>query len=583
MSNVRHIYKPSATTDDNKVHDDDIKKPSGSLMERINNPVVFSIITLLATTMGVAGYIYQASCVTTIEKRFQLKSQHTAILPIVTDAVGVCTMLFIVHYASSRHRPRVISCSLMLTGLGLMLYSVPHFLYPVPPLLQTSFVGTANNTANSAVSYLSSGPGEVCNDADSPDEDCSVGQLQKSGALLNQAFWLFVGAGIVGLSTSLYPLFIVHIDDGVEKKKLPIYMGVLMAVFAAGSLLGYGVAIYCLQIPAYISDPEFNQLTPYDPSFLGAWWLGFLVLGLLQVILAFPIFFFPRYLPKPKDQEIDVNGTAAGDDDMTDAMLKGLKFEVTGDEGENFFQSLVKSIWRVLSNPTLAACFVCYIALSAYFAGAGVFGPKYMQTQFNINPYQTAMLSAVIMLPPGLFGNLLGGIVVRIFGNTRLRTVTIVVVLGVVVMLLEPLFLIFGCKNGDIAGLTVHYQPEGATMADIELPNLDAGCHEGCGCKDQYTPVCGSDGVTYATACFAGCQSYGNVEIEGSNTTVYLDCACIPSQETSTFISGSDVVDGVLTDQYAVQGACPLDPPCQSLLPFLILSPLIMTIGTMLA
>ncbi|PIK52235.1 putative solute carrier organic anion transporter family member 1A4 [Apostichopus japonicus] len=187
------------------------------------------------------------------------------------------------------------------------------------------------------------------------------------------------------------------------------------------------------------------------------------------------------------------------------------------------------------------------------------------------------------MLPPGLFGNLLGGIVVRIFGNTRLRTVTIVVVLGVVVMLLEPLFLIFGCKNGDIAGLTVHYQPEGATMADIELPNLDAGCHEGCGCKDQYTPVCGSDGVTYATACFAGCQSYGNVEIEGSNTTVYLDCACIPSQETSTFISGSDVVDGVLTDQYAVQGACPLDPPCQSLLPFLILSPLIMTIGTMLA
>lgn len=350
MSTQRHIYKPAATTDDDQTHGDgDHGKESSSFCNRMNNPIVFTVFSLLATTVGVAGIVYQSACVTTIEKRFQLKSQHTAFLPIVTDGVGVLTLLFLVHYASSRHRPRYMSFLLMMTGLGFALYSVPHFLYSMPPLLQGYQNGDTNGTT---LAYHTAGTDDVCSDG-STVETCSVDQVKESGALFKQAFWLFLGAGIAGLSAGFYPLYIVHIDDGVEKKKLPIYLGLLFAIYGSGGLIGYGLAIVFLQIPSYITDPEFMKLTPYGQRFIGAWWLGFLILGILQVTLALPIFFFPRFLPKPKSEENE----SVDDKDMTALMIQSAKFEVAREEGESYISGLVKSIWRVLSRPTLVFLF----------------------------------------------------------------------------------------------------------------------------------------------------------------------------------------------------------------------------------
>lgn len=35
-----------------------------------------------------------------------------------------------------------------------------------------------------------------------------------------------------------------------------------------------------------------------------------------------------------------------------------------------------------------------------------------------------------------------------------------------------------------------------------------ASCNADCSCKvDQWDPVCGDNGITYMTACFAGCKS----------------------------------------------------------------------------
>ena len=40
-------------------------------------------------------------------------------------------------------------------------------------------------------------------------------------------------------------------------------------------------------------------ISPLHPAWIGAWWLGFVIFGVLSIVLAFPLLFFPRRM-KPK-------------------------------------------------------------------------------------------------------------------------------------------------------------------------------------------------------------------------------------------------------------------------------------------
>lgn len=66
---------------------------------------------------------------------------------------------------------------------------------------------------------------------------------------------------------------------------------------AIGFLLGYA----CLSI--YI-DPKLHPvITMKDPRWLGAWWLGWIILGITMALFAVLISMFPRDLPTMKTQE----------------------------------------------------------------------------------------------------------------------------------------------------------------------------------------------------------------------------------------------------------------------------------------
>lgn len=47
-------------------------------------------------------------------------------------------------------------------------------------------------------------------------------------------------------------------------------------------------------------------MSPRDPRWVGAWWLGFVLFGALSIIVAIPLFFFPRTLVKETQQEKEV-------------------------------------------------------------------------------------------------------------------------------------------------------------------------------------------------------------------------------------------------------------------------------------
>ena len=47
------------------------------------------------------------------------------------------------------------------------------------------------------------------------------------------------------------------------------------------------------------------DITPKDPRWIGAWWLGFLVFGAASLISAVPLLCFPRRLRSKKEAPIE--------------------------------------------------------------------------------------------------------------------------------------------------------------------------------------------------------------------------------------------------------------------------------------
>lgn len=102
--------------------------------------LVFICIGCFFESLVVNGLL--GTTISTVERRFALSSSQTAWIAGTYEVVGVPALLVVGYLGMSLHRPAWIGGGLVMLGVGVGIYSIPHF---AAPPYRFSGSGESNN------------------------------------------------------------------------------------------------------------------------------------------------------------------------------------------------------------------------------------------------------------------------------------------------------------------------------------------------------------------------------------------------------------------------------------------------------
>ncbi|XP_067665010.1 solute carrier organic anion transporter family member 2B1-like [Haliotis asinina] len=454
---------------------------SPSYMQRCGTVGSFTISVGFASLLMQTITVYLSSQITTVEKVFNIDSATSGTLLSCNDIGYLATVLATSHFLRMRHIPGVLGVSTVVYGSSGVLGGLLYFMDPSTLPNDSSMADNVTNTTYSGdeEKFLCSQSGRESRQ----NETCEAG----SDSPLEEkrwGFWLLVIALLLqGVAKSpRTPLASEYIDNNVaDRKRTGLLLGTLLCLTMFGPALAFFLGGVFSQIPVDISP---TSLTPQDPRWIGAWWLGFLVFGGVSLLTAVPLFFFPK-------------------------KIKGRHIVPSDDDKEPTFCDKVKdlplSLFRVVSNPVYTVNNLAMVTATIAAVGLVSFGAKYLETIFNIPAWKSNLILGVVLVIPTLLGTFLGGVIAMRFKLERSGCLKVMIGAYVLATLAQCLNFQFGCDNQTISGL----------QRNQEKVVLDEG-PSSCDCLNvPFLPVCNGN-VTFFSPCHAGCHN--------QTDTTYGDC-----------------------------------------------------------
>lgn len=223
------------------------------------------------------------------------------------------------------------------------------------------------------------------------------------------------------------------------------------------------------------------------------WWGGFLLCGLMLMLVAIPFFSFPKVLTHEKEKirlmeksraasssvpngatgtvvatahsthtghahtTSPAQGTAPSAPAATSAPPPPPP-TTTNDSGYGRdIKDIPRSMWRLVCNPVyvvtcLGACMELIIV-----SGFVVFLPKYLETQFSVGKSQASVFTGSIAIPGACIGIFMGGCLLKRMELRPKGAVQFVLISNVVCLACYGLLFFLGCDNVKMAGTTIPY------------------------------------------------------------------------------------------------------------------------------
>ncbi|XP_066908084.1 solute carrier organic anion transporter family member 3A1 [Halyomorpha halys] len=529
-----------------------------------NIKVFVLLLSLLVTLQQALSSGYINSVITTIEKRFEIPSSLSGLIASSYEIGNVTTVIFVSYLGSRRHIPVWIGIGAVIMGVGSLVFMLPHFTAE-PPSGSVMVNSTSDNICKTvSVREQDMGLGRFSGLSAPPlaphnnlRENCIQGSPSTTGpVLLFLLAQLLLGCG----GSPLFTLGTTYIDDHVKSENASIYIGCMYSMAAFGPVLGFLLGAYLLSFHMDALSTFPIEIDPGDRSWVGMWWGGFLICGLLLVIVAIPFFSFPKVLTREKEKirlmEKNNLATQKAGETVNQGASSSNKDSAYGKD----IKDIPRSMWRLVCNPVyvitcLGACMELVIV-----SGFVVFLPKYLETQFSLGKSQASVFTGSIAIPGACIGIFMGGCLLKRLELRPKGAVQFVLISNTVCLASYALLFFLGCDNVKMAGTTIPYT--NSSRLEPFTVNLTAACNFGCECHTtDVEPVCGNNGLTYFSPCHAGCTAL-------SSRSNYTNCACIHGNVSGLSAPLSDFAE-VTVVPVATAGPC--NSPCHTIFPFLIL------------
>nr|CDP95437.1 Bm4182, isoform b [Brugia malayi] len=336
---------------------------------------------------------------------------------------------------------------------------------------------------------------------------------------------LFFGLIGFGVGRSMpWSLGVPLIDDSFSKKNLPAFFAGMNFIRILGPVCGFLIGSFCSSFYYTLKPPP--GLSAKDPTWIGAWWLGYLLIGLLLIGPSTALYFFPV---RTKSTIIDGSVKDNGCVDQKDIKISIFDKHRSNDIIESpsifaKFRALHKAYAEILQSKIFVGLLVARSLDLLAFRGYMVFLPKYLETQFGIPQYNVYILMAFFGIFGLAIGAISGGVIVRRHKFSGRGAAILILVLSMVNIALFFSKAFFGC-----------YSTVSTVGANGRLTNYNytQPCNANCDCQSApLYPICDKSGYAYFSPCHAGCHDVRMIDVRKQELE-FSSCECKPEEVLS--------------------------------------------------
>ncbi|KAH8403161.1 hypothetical protein KR222_006204, partial [Zaprionus bogoriensis] len=483
----------------------------------------FMYVYGLLGTIQAMSYMYFIVTLTTLEKRFKIPSQTTGIVLSGNEISQILLSLILSYIGGQRNRPRWIAWGIVLCGVSCFILVLPHFIYGAGNEVLQLTKEYQTTYANSSLSFnitLAAQSEQLCG-ADKIEDNCDT-LFSYVPLVLIFASQFVLGVG----NTMYYSLGQTYLDDNTKRTNTPLMLAVAMALRMIGPVFGFFIGFVSLN--TFIDPTKTPLITKEDPRWLGAWWLGWVILGTLMCVFSGLIGLFPKQLPKRTDGDKHNShlphvlrhdelkreeGLPLSSRVSSNAALDTIGAGANADLPK--LKDFPRALMRLLRNKLLIFNITSGVFYILGASGFMTFLSKYMEVQFH----KTAQSATIVVGPVSVLGMVVGLIGSGLVISKKKPSVSKVLMWNVIVGFVY----IFGQIS-----YAFLYCPDTVSTAHLGNFNLTSSCNANCSCDAvNYSPVCHeATDTTYFSACHAGCSNWD------ATNNLYDNCSCLSEDLT---------------------------------------------------